>query len=133
MTPRTKFGEVDIMQNNCNSNMFLLIIITSIIVILVCCNPFTASADESGFDYQVYDQHVIKTNLLLGVMYNNITYSQDANECFVWAYSEEKSHWHVLSVDNPQVISDYIEADDDGESRHLILGCFGQTTTPVWR
>ena len=126
MTPRTKFGGWrEVMVKN--------LILALVVLMCVLSGYSVVAADESGFDYQVYDQHVIKTNLLLGVMYNNITYSQDANECFVWAYSEEESHWHVLSVDNPQVISDYIEADDDGESRHLILGCFGPTTTPVWR
>jgi len=90
----------------------------------------TISADESGFDYQVYDQHIIKTNILLDSNFNNITYSQDSNECFVWVYSETENHWHILSVDNPQVFSDYITDGDDG--RHLIRGCFGPTTTPVW-
>ena len=94
---------------------------------LTLAYAYQAFADEK-------DTHVIGTNLLIAsVMYNNITYSQDAKECFVWKYSAEKSHWHVLSVKNPQVISTYIEADDDDESRHLILGCFGPTTTPAWR
>ena len=94
---------------------------------LTLAYAYQAFADEK-------DTHVIHTNILVASpMYNNITYSQDANECFVWKYSDEESHWHVLSVDNPQVVSTYIEADDDDESRHLILSCFGPTTTLDWK
>jgi len=79
-----------------------------------------------------YSNHVINTNMLIAWKYNNITLSPDRKECFVWEYSETEKHWHVLSVKNPKVWSEYIHLDDE-DGHHLILGCYGATTKISWR
>ena len=79
-----------------------------------------------------YSNHVINTNLLLAWKYHNITYSSDSKTCFTWEYSEIEKHWHVLNVENPKVVSEYIESDDE-DGHHLILGCYGATTKISWR
>jgi len=79
-----------------------------------------------------YSNHVINTNLLLAWKYHNITYSPDSKACFTWEYSENEKHWHVLSVENPKVVSEYIESNDE-DGYHFILGCYGATTKISWR
>ena len=98
----------------------------ALILNLTLADPSLIKADED------YSKHVINTNLLLAWKYHNITYSQDSKACFTWEYSETEKHWHVLSVENPKVVSEYIESNDE-DGHHLILGCYGPTTKISWR